>query len=119
MVPNDIFPDLDPDLNFFDNMFPPSNEFTIDQFNSFLKNGKIGKSHLKIMGYNIRSFYRHIDEFISLLQTANYLPDIIILSETWLTNENKEYAILNGYQSKHVIREIGCSGGISVFMQMS
>ena len=115
MVPNDIFPDLDPDLNFFDNMFPPSNEFTIDQFNSFLKNGKIGKSHLKIMGYNIRSFYRHIDEFTSLLQTANYLPDIIILSETWLTNENKEYAILNGYQSKHVIREIGCSGGISVF----
>ena len=118
MIPNDIFPDLDPDLNFFD-MFSPSNEFTIEQFNSFLKNEKINVSYLKIIGYNIRSFHRHIDEFISLLQNANYLSDIIILSETWLTNENKEYAIINRYQSKHIIREIGCSGGISVFMQMS
>ena len=50
-----------------------------------------------------------------MLFSLNCVPDILILSETWLTLTNKEFASLPGYKSYHTIRTFSRSGGISVF----
>ena len=70
---------------------------------------------MKIINYNIRSFFKHIDDFICILNSCNYIPDVIVLTETWLTNDNKNAAIVEGYCAVHTIRENANSGGVSIF----
>ena len=37
----------------------------------------------------------HIDCFLSILQSSEYVPDVCVLAETWLTNENRDAATYN------------------------
>ena len=49
-----------------------------------------------------------------MLQSFNYEPNVIVLSETWLCENNKNNATIPGYSAVHVVRE-GSSGGVSIF----
>ena len=53
------------------------------------------------------------------MQVARYQPDIWICSETRLNDGNKEFAVLNGYKSLHVIRYTDSCGGVSVLFRES
>ena len=71
------------------------------------------------MNYNIRSFFRHIDDFICILSSCNYDPDLIVLTETWLTDTNVDHANIEGYSVVHSIRQNANSGGVSIFYKKS
>ena len=106
MVPNDILSGVDPDANFFNHLpiSSLSQQCTITSFNQELSSQFSNDKHLKIINYNIRSFFRNIDCFLSFLATLEYSPDLIVLTETWLSEDNKEFAKIEGYDAIHTIR---------------
>ena len=64
-------------------------------------------------------FFKCVDQFIFLLSTTNYTSEVIILTETWLTQNNKDNAFKQGFDPKHVVRENSLSGGVSLFYKES
>ena len=52
---------------------------------------------LHIITYNARSFDQNIHIFTALLASISYEPDIIILTETWITKDNEDFSNLSGY----------------------
>ena len=69
------------------------------------------------MNVNIRSFNKNIDNLLNDLNALSRCPDAIILTETWLNDDNKELANIPGYIVFHTIRLNRCSGGVSVFVR--
>ena len=67
---------------------------------------------------NIRSFYKNFCDLETLLETFYSKPDIIVISETWLTDEKLRGAYIDGYEGVHSIRCGGRSGGISIFYKI-
>ena len=77
---------------------------------------------LKIIHLNIRSFYKHCDQLLLFLDELAKLqmePDIILLCETFLTENSKIGAVINGYTSYHLCRENKTGGGVSIFVKDS
>ena len=70
---------------------------------------------LIFVNYNIRSFFKNITGFCTIMQSASFEPDILILTETWLKEDNHEFANIRGYEGFHTIRTSGRSGGVSIF----
>ena len=87
---------------------------TSTQSSPFVEDGTSSPDSIRL---NIRRHFTHIDGFLSVMQTAEYTPDICVLVETWLTDTDKELAQLDGYGVEHVVRESGCSGGVSVYFR--
>lgn len=112
-----MFRSIDPDSNFIDDIFDSlqqhqqSSFYTVDQYNVFTKN----KSYFTVFNYNIRSFNANGDAFLSLFGSLATPPDCIVLTETWLTDDNKNICNIDGYISYHTVRQKGRSGGVSVF----
>lgn len=73
------------------------------------------KDNLFVLSLNIRSFFRHQRDLISMLGSIDCDPDIIILTETWLCIDNRDSALVDGYEACHVTREGMRSGGVSIF----
>ena len=48
-------------------------------------------------------------------KSTEEMPDILALTETWL--ESNSHENLTGYKSYHTVREIGLSGGVSLFIK--
>ena len=42
------------------------------------------------------------------------MPEVCVLVENWLTNENRNAATTEGYGNIHVTRQLGVSGGVSL-----
>ena len=86
---------------------------SIEQFN---ENFSSSNSKLFLINFNIQSFNSKIDEFLLFLDELIRFPDIIILTETWLTGEN--FAEIEGYTGFHCNRqEERRGGGVSVFVK--
>ena len=85
--------------------------FTIEEFNSTYN------QNFSILHMNVRSFFKNIDSFSSLLHSLKFLPEVIVLSETWLTPLNQDTANIEGYNSCHLTRSNRDGGGISVFIK--
>lgn len=49
-------------------------------------------SDIKIFYQNIRSLKNKLEEVEILIE--KYMPDVVILTETWLTNDKKSFIIL-------------------------
>lgn len=86
--------------------------YSIEKFNIRFPNKN--DQNLLILSYNIRSFNTNGDNFITFLDSLVFSPDIIVLCETWLTNDSKEFCNINGYISYHNVRNHR-GGGVSVF----
>lgn len=115
---------VDPDINFFNDFFdtlPTINQslyYDYDKYNRLFTNNNNNKS-LNIMHLNIRSFHKHIDELDAFLDVLNELPDIIVLSETWLKENSANTAVIKGYTPVHCHRKIQNSGGVSIYVKNS
>ena len=108
--------DLDPDLNFFDQIDSssnPCNYFSIDQFNSSVKSHE---KYLKIVCFNVRSFNANFDQFLAIFEDDNY-PDVLILCETWFNPSFK--CDIDSYTSYHTVRPSGRGGGVSIYVKPS
>ena len=111
-------PHIDPDENFFANIYDlasgsNSNYETVHEYNLKLKNGP---EVFTCVNYNIRSFSANFDTFANIFH-ENSMPDIITLTETWF----KEYDTqeIPGYKSYHVYRSERRSGGVSIYVKES
>ena len=117
---NDLLTDIDPDDNFFNEIynslsqFQQSQYYTIDNYNA-----QYSDAHLSILSMNIRSFNANIEAFVSLLHSLQRQPDIIILTETWITKDNEGSCNIEGYHSYHTTRKGGRGGGVSAFCHNS
>ena len=82
----------------------------------------ISNFHLHVLSLNIRSFAKHYDEFLVLLDdlqtTKNITFDIITLTETWITSEQLTLFPLDNYSAYSCSRQDGTkSGGVIVFIR--
>ena len=75
--------------------------------------------NLSIVNFNIRSFFKNIDEFLGLLRLCKHHFDVIVLTETWLNRNTADLCIIEGYNSFHSFRENCRGGGVSVFVDES
>ena len=92
-IPNDSISNIDSDLNFFNHLEQTTNKFTVEEFRETCRENTIDCSYLKFIGFDIRSNFVHINGFLSISQPSEYLPDVCVLVETWLSNENRDAAI--------------------------
>ena len=111
---NDNLIRFDPGHNYYDDLLRSSSSkckyFTVHEYNLLAEE----LNELLIMTYNIRSFNKHIDDFHSIMHNFESYPHILVLSETWLT-ENID-CTLPGYTTYHTIRVGKRSGGVSVLV---
>ena len=109
--------DIDPDENFYNEVHDGLqvqngyNYFSIQQYNSLFK---FNIKYLNFMAFNIRSYNRNNESFKAVIESLYKLPEIIVLTETWLTPEDHGVSLLDGYSERRTIRQGGRSGGVSV-----
>ena len=110
---------IDPDENYFDELFPSINEsghskyFTISEFSSLCSNSQ---NSITILNYNIRSFNCNSNSFFASFDFST-LPKIFVLTETWFNAGNVQD--IPGYMCYHTFRGGGSrSGGVSVFVSV-
>ena len=120
---DDIFSDIDSEVNHLAEIFPDVNNsehsdyYSIDKFN---ENCATNVNDLNIIHCNIRSLYAHHDEFLALLSVLRVKFDILCFSESWLTDATKQLINFQRYQSFHSLRPINKrGGGISIFIKDS
>ena len=93
-----------------------SKYYSIDDYNRSLATNP--HNILSIMHFNIRSLHKNIDNLKVALESLNCSPDVVCLSETWLTELNQHSYILDGYIAYHVTRPgQAARGGVSCFVK--
>ena len=75
-----------------------------------------GSTKLTIFHINSRSLSKNIDNIQSFLKYLNSSPDIIPVTETWLTENNKHLHEFPGYHSYHLIRNTRAQGSVTVYV---
>jgi len=109
---------IDPDENFFNEISPnmegnysQSKYYTIDSFNRAFG----GEAGFTVMNYNVRSFNANGVQFTAMVGGLAVIPDVIILTETWLNENTAPLCNIDGFVSHHCLRQCGSGGGVSVF----
>jgi len=69
---------------------------------------------ISIYHFNVRSFAKNGDDVLLFLSGLPSLPDVIVMSETWFSDDYVEE--INGYSGHHVYRNARRGGGVSVFV---
>lgn len=88
---------------------------TLD-FNVFYSNLLKSKGDFRIFYQNVRSLKNKIEELEILID--NYKADVIILTETWITKNDKEFYNFNYYNAVYSCRKRQ-GGGLGVFLRNS
>lgn len=71
---------------------------------------------LNILYMNIQSVLNKLYDIETLIQSLKYTAHIIVLSETWLRENDGKHFNIPGYRSFHSIRVHKRSGGVSIFV---
>ena len=74
---------------------------------------------LNFMHINSRSLPKNFDNIKAFLNTLSTPPDILAITETWLSVFNRNLFQLNGYHAYHLVRKTRSQGGVSVFVSNS
>ena len=70
---------------------------------------------ISIIHINIRSIKKHLDELEALILSLEYPPDIICLTETWLTdNDKNESWLISGYNQCCTKSRKTLGGGVMI-----
>ena len=99
---DDIFNDIDPEVNRSAEIFPDLNNsehsdyYSGDKFN---ENCVKNVNDLTIIYCNIRSLYANHVEFLALLSVLHVKSNILFFSESWLTDATNKPVSFQGYQS--------------------
>ena len=115
---DDLMSDLDPDLNYYTELVSSntteSKYYSIEEYNkSFRQNS----SYINLINFNIRSYFANFDSYAALLGSLSVETEVLVLSETWLTEEKLSGANIAGYEGYHTVRctDSGRGGGVSVY----
>ena len=121
-MPNDLFQEIDIDINHFNEIFPnlslgdASQYYNNDRFNDlFCMNDK---RDLSVLHLNIRSMSRNGDCLITYLSLLDRKFDIICLSETFVNDVSIFENFLDGYKGFHSIRDGNqARGGVAIYVK--
>lgn len=69
--------------------------------------------------FNARSIRKHFDEFQCLINTSRHPLAIICVSETWLSNADKNLYCFPSYSSEYCHRGTSSHGGAAIFVHSS
>ena len=94
-----------------------SKYFDIFSYNNFLKSQNL--SSLNIIHLHSRSLPKNYDNIVSHFNSLHSQPDIITVTETWLTDTNKHLFDFPGYHSCHLIRKKRPHEGVSIFISVT
>ena len=110
---------IDPDLNVFSHDDEGrSNYYSIDDYNMLFENS-MPCPRIRLINYNIRSFFANGPSFESMLQYFIQKPNFIILTETWNSLNTIDLGSF-GYSGYHVFREYPKrGGGVSIFCDLN
>ena len=116
MLIPDVFDEVNPDSNFFGHFMssgatPP---MTLQDFKAEIDSID-SRNSFRLCAFNIRSYFKNIEQFLATIVSVNFLPEILLLCETWLKDSNVELAVLQGYRQAHTLRVGAASGGVSIF----
>ena len=90
-----------------------SNYYDLDGYNKLATHDT---NKINILHINSRSLPKNIDNIIAFLATLSTTPDILAVTETWLTNINKQLHQLPGYHSYHLVRTNRAHGGVTIYI---
>ena len=109
---------------FFDNNEPihlqTTNVFCQTYSTGYLKRNltSVREGHnFSIVHLNTRSFSRNFDEFSILLDCLKWQPEVVVLSETWFSDDNCSES--PGYEGYHVYRTDRGGGGVSIYVKIA
>ena len=60
--------------------------------------------------HNIRSYNKNNDKFAAMLSSICKIPEIIVLTETWLSPFDNDRRLLDGYTEFNTVRSVGRCG---------
>lgn len=89
-----------------------SNYYDINTYNKLHQN----TNNLSILHINSRSLPKNFDNITAFLNSLIPPPNILAITETWLSDLNKNYFQLSGYHTYHLVRHTRSRGGVSVFI---
>ena len=114
--------DIDPDANYFNDNSIQYNRYTIDTFSTCnLQNNDFNLFH-----HNSRSIMKEgrIEEYDLLFNSGGNPFQVMVFTEMWLTNNNKDICNFNQFESEHLLRPIDHhfdfktkGGGVSIFIK--
>lgn len=71
---------------------------------------------ITVLQQNIRSLRKNFDSFVSELHLLNFMPDIIILTEIWIEDDEVNFYILPHYSNFVKCNSEYRSGGVAIFV---
>ena len=112
--------DIDPDSAFFREhahyLNSSSNYYSEDLFNRKIRHREYQSDCLSMVHLNIKSISSKISNFVAYLENLDLSFSIIALSETWLTQDNKDCYGIPGYNHVALPRHGRIGGGVSLFL---
>ena len=114
--------DVDPDINYFNNVAAVSNVtscnyYTEDMFNQKCQGlSKITKC-FSLIHLNIRSAVKNLDSFDNYLNNINHSFSFIGLTETWFTVDSAPTYNLDNYNIENLYRYHSKGGGVSILVR--
>ena len=116
-----ILQNVDPDVNLLNDILPSftdannvsSDYFTLHSYNDKFNSDSL--SCLSVLNCNVRSFNANGEILISVVSSMITQPQVLVLTETWLTDENRALANIVGYKGFHTIRGTR-GGGVSIYI---
>lgn len=117
---NQIFYEIDADLNHFNELYPELDSNKRSQYydvSSLANLEPTSSRDLSVMHLNIRSLNAHFDEFVALVQLLPIKFDVICFTESWLRDSTKHLFHIEGFTAYHSLRPGNrTGGGVSVFV---
>ena len=114
---------IDPDINHYNDNISNFKPHSID---SFIQDAKISNNSLNIFHNNARSIMKEgrLEEYDVLLEAISNPFHIMVFTETWLTEHNKDLCQFDGYKPLHLLRPVdeqfdlkSRGGGVSFFIK--
>ena len=91
-----------------------SKYYDISSYNNYISSQKLTK--FTIMHINFRSLSKNSDNIQSFFKSLYSPPDVLAVTKTWLTENNKHLHEITGYRSYHLVRNTQARGGVSVYI---
>ena len=77
----------------------------------------VDNTYLSLIHLNIRSFQKNYSNFENYISALDFEFSIIGFSETWLTDSNKSFCSIVGYNHEYLYRQDKIGGGVSLFIK--
>ena len=74
------------------------------------------QNNFSVLSFNIRSYFKNIDETVIALNQLIGKVDIIVLTETWVNSSTVSLCKVSGYKDFHIYRKSKVAGGVSIFV---